>query len=136
MAANAGAVFRCYRLSVWLHTASLLLSGDVPVVLRDLIALLGDVLRQLVGHRHRAVVAAGAADGDDQGGLAILGVQGRRKVSIFSSCSMKSLVWRKENTKSRPPIQTRLVLQLRHIVGVGHKAHVEHQIRLDGDARA
>ena len=27
--------------------------------------------------------------------------RGSRKVSIFSSCSMKSLVWRKENTKSR-----------------------------------
>ena len=71
---DAGAVLRCYRLSVWLHTASLLLSGDVPMVFRDLIPFLRDVLRQLMGHRHGAMVAAGTADGDDQCGLALLGV--------------------------------------------------------------
>ena len=45
------------------------------------------------------------------------------------------MVWRKENTKvPHRLIQSRFIFQLRHVVGVGHEAHIEHQIRLDGDA--
>ena len=78
---------------------------------------------------------AGAADGDDQSGLALLGVQGQQEGQHLLQL-LHEIVGLAEGEHEVPHrlIQTRLVLQLRHIVGVGHEAHVEHQIRLDGDA--
>ena len=81
------------------------------------------------------MVAAGAADGDDQGGLALLGVQGQQEGQHLLQL-LHEIIGLAEGKHKVPHrlIQSRLVLQLRHIVGVGHEPHVEHQIRLDGDA--
>lgn len=88
-----------------------------------------------MGHGHGAVVAAGAADADDQNGFALLAVQRQQEGDHFLQLGHE-LVGLAEGEHEVPDllVQAGFVFQLRHIVGVGHEPHVEHQVRLDGDA--
>ena len=81
------------------------------------------------------MVAAGAADGDDQGGLALLAVQRQQEADHFLQL-LHELMGLLEGEYEVPDllIQACLVFQLRHIIGVGHEPHVEHQVRFNGDA--
>ena len=90
-----------------------------------------DPLRQ----DHAPVLSAGAAHAEHQRGLPLLLIAGNEEAQHIHDLIQKSPGDGKgENVIPNRGFQSRMLLQLRHIEGVGQKADVQHQIRILRDA--
>ena len=92
---------------------------------------------QLGGDGHRAVLAAGAADGDGQVALPLGPVAGEEEAGQVLGLLEEALGVRlPEDEVADPGLGARERLQLGDEVGVGQEADVEHQVGVGRDAVA
>ena len=101
------------------------------MMLRCLIALLPDKLRQRVGDGYGTVVSPGAPYGNHQAGFSLLRVQRQGKAQqILHLKEEVACLLKAEYIIRNRLVQAGLVAQLLNVERVRHKSHVQNQIRL------